>query len=475
MEYDVVIGLEVHAELKTNTKCFCSCKNESGVEPNTNCCPVCVGLPGALPVLNKKAVEQTIRAGLALGFDINRTAIFERKNYFYPDLAKAYQISQLVKPICIKGHLRVGEKDIPINRIHLEEDAGKLVHSNDGNTLIDYNRGGVPLIELVTDALQEPHIETADEAIEFLEKLRQIYIYAGVADCLIEKGQMRADVNVSLKPKGSPVYGTKVEMKNIMGFKSVYRAIQYEIERQKEILDDGGKIEQETRKWDDDKGINFTLRTKENSQDYRYFPDPDLLAVNISDAEIKKIKSTMPKLPAELKKIYTEEYGLSEYDADVLLQFKHVCDYYNECIELYRQPKTVCNWITTEIMARIKTETGAGPILIDKADLVWLMKNVDDKKINRLSAKDVLSKIWGTDLHAEQEAKRLNLIIDIDNNALDNIVKNVVNNNPVVVQQYLTENDPKILNYLVGQVMKETRGKANAGDVMSKIKEIVNK
>ncbi|MBR6779358.1 MAG: Asp-tRNA(Asn)/Glu-tRNA(Gln) amidotransferase subunit GatB [Clostridia bacterium] len=474
MNYDVVIGLEVHAELKTNTKCFCSCKNESGNEPNTNCCPVCVGLPGALPVLNKFAVEQTIRAGLALGFEINKTAIFERKNYFYPDLSKAYQISQLVKPICINGSLRVGEKDIPINRIHLEEDAGKLVHANDGSTLVDYNRGGVPLIELVTEALQEPHIETADEAIEFLEKLRQVYIYAGVADCLIEKGQMRADVNVSLKPKGSKEFGTKVEMKNIMGFKSVHRAIQYEIERQRDILDDGGKIEQETRKWDDDKGISFTLRTKENSQDYRYFPDPDLLAVEIDDSIIENVKNTMPMLPQELKNKYMQEYGLSEYDADVLLQFKHVSDFYNDCLSGYNQPKTVCNWLTTEIMARIKTETGAGPILISKQNLIWLMKNVDDKKINRLSAKEVLSQIWGTDLNAEEEAKRQNLIIDIDTSALDGIVKQVVENNANVVSQFKETGDSKILNFLVGQVMKETRGKANAGDVMAKIKDIVN-
>lgn len=472
MNYDVVIGLEVHAELKTNTKCFCSCKNEAGNLPNTNCCPVCVGLPGALPVLNKFAVEQTIRAGLALGFDINRTAIFERKNYFYPDLSKAYQISQLVKPICINGHLRVGDKNFPINRIHLEEDAGKLVHSQDGNTLVDYNRGGVPLIELVTEALEEPHISSADEAVAFMEKLRQIYIYAGVSDCLIEKGQMRADVNVSLKPHGSSEYGTKVEMKNIMGFKSVYRAINYEIARQKEILDDGGVILQETRKWDDEKGENFTLRTKENSQDYRYFPDPDLLAVEISDAEIKHIAKTMPVLPDELKKRYIES-GLSEYDADVLLQFKHVSDFYNECVKMYNQPKIVCNWITTEIMARIKTDTGAGPILIDAKNLVWLMKAVDDKKVNRLAAKDLLSQIWGTDLVAEAEAKRKNLIIDIDSSALDGIVKKVIENNASVVEQFKAENDPKILNYLVGQVMKETRGKANASDVMAKIKDMV--
>ena len=283
---------------------------------------------------------------------------------------------------------------------------------------------------------------------------------------------MRADVNVSLKPKGSKTYGTKVEMKNIMGFKSVHRAIEYEIARQKDILDDGGVIEQETRKWDDDKGMSFTLRTKENSEDYRYFPDPDLLAVNISEAEIENIRKTMPPLPDQLKAKYMGEFGLSEYDADVLLQFKNVSDFFNECVAEYNQPKTVCNWITTEIMARIKTETGAGPILISKQNLVWLMKNVDNKKINRLNAKDVLSAVWGTEKSAEQEAKARNLIIDIDTNALDEIVNKVVLNNAGVVAQFKAEQDPKILNFLVGQVMKETRGKANAGDVMAKIKEL---
>lgn len=471
MDFDVVIGLEVHAELKTNSKCFCSCANTFGKEPNTTCCPVCVGLPGALPVLNKKAVEQTIRAGLALGFEINKTAIFERKNYFYPDLAKAYQISQLVKPICINGHLKVGEKNIPIDRIHLEEDAGKLVHGNDGRTLVDYNRGGVPLIELVTDALQEPHIETADEAVAFLENLRQIYIYAGVSDCIQERGQMRADVNISLKPKGSNKFGTKVEMKNIMGFRAVHRAIEYEIARQKEILEEGGVIEQETRKWDNDKGINFTLRTKENSQDYRYFPDPDLLAVNISQEEIDKIAESMPPLPSQLKAKYMDEYKLNEYETDVLLQFKHVSDYFNECLTLYNNPKTICNWLLTDILAEIKTETGAGPILIKAKDLVWLMKATDERKINKVNAKDVIKNIWGTDISAESEAKRLNLIIDIDDNALDGIVKEVLQLNESVVLQIKKTNDLRKVDYLVGQVMKTTRGKANAADVMAKIKE----
>jgi len=467
MQYDVIIGLEVHAELKTETKCFCACKNEWGKSPNSNCCPVCVGLPGALPILNKDAVEKTIRAGLALGFEINRTAIFERKNYFYPDLPKAYQISQLEKPICINGKLKVFDKEIPINRIHLEEDAGKLIHEG-GISMIDYNRGGVPLIELVTDALKEPHMESADEAIEFLTKLRQIYIYSGIADCEVEKGQMRADVNVSLRPKGSKEFGTKVEMKNIMGFKSVYRAINYEIQRQKEILEDGGIILQETRKWNDEKGESFTLRSKENSEDYRYFADPDLLAIDIDEEDIERIKNTMPMLPEDLKKKYIEEYGLSEYDTDVILADKEISDMYKECLDMYFQPKSVANWITTEILARTK---GGAKVEVSKENLVWIIKSVDEKKLQRNAAKDLLTFIWGTDLNAEVEAKKQGIMADLSSDVVFEVLDRILQEKANVVNQYKTEQDPKILNFLVGQVMKETRGKANAQEVMEKLKE----
>ena len=470
MQYDVVIGLEVHAELNTKTKCFCSCKNQYGQSPNSNCCPVCVGLPGALPVLNGEAVKKTIKAGLAMGFEINKTAIFERKNYFYPDLPKAYQISQLEKPICINGSLRIFDKDIPINRIHLEEDAGKLIHQ--GNiSMIDYNRGGVPLIELVTDALKEPHIESADEAIEFLTKLRQIYIYAGVAECELEKGQMRADVNISLKPKGSAEYGVKVEMKNIMGFKSVYRAINYEINRQKEILDDGGTILQETRKWDDEKGESFTLRTKENSEDYRYFPDPDLIAIHISDEDIEEIKKSLSPLPDQLKQIYTSNYGLSEYDADVILADKKISDFYNQCVALYPQPKTIANWITTEILARIKNNED---IAISGENLIWIIKTVDEKKLQRNNAKELLSIIWGTDLDAQSEAKSRGLLSDLDQSVILGILDRVLKEKAEVVEQYKREKDPKILNFLVGQVMKASLGKANAQEIMQILREKLN-
>ena len=467
MEYDVIIGLEVHAELKTESKCFCSCKNEPNIKPNSNCCPVCVGLPGALPVLNKKAVEQTIKAGLALGFKINNTAIFEIKNYFYPDLSKAYQISQYEKPICKNGYLKIGKKKLPINRIHLEEDAGKLIHQ-EALTLVDYNRGGVPLIELVTDALKEPHMETADEAIQFLEKLRQVYIYAGVSDCEVEKGQMRADINVSLKPKGSQQFGTRVEMKNIMGFKAVYRAINYEIERQKDILDNGGIVLQETRRWDDEHGESYVLRSKENAEDYRYFADPDLLAVNISDEQIERIRKTLPVLPHQLKEIYTDEYGLSDYDSDVILANKEISEFYNECVKLYNQPKVIANWIITEVMARVKI---SNKIEINKENLIWIIKAVEDKKLQRNMAKDLLSLIWGKNINAESEAKKRGMLSNISSDFVFNILDKIIAANANVLEQYKKEQDPKILNFLVGQVMKETKGKANAQEVMEKIKE----
>ena len=314
-DYDIVIGLEVHSELKTNSKVFCSCKNQFGQEPNTNCCPVCVGLPGALPVLNKKAVELVIKAGLTMDCEINDIAVFERKNYFYPDLAKAYQISQLVKPICVGGHIDLENKTVRLNRIHLEEDAGKLVHSTAAiGTLIDYNRGGVPLMELVT----EPDISSADEAVEFLTKLRQRLIYAGVAECKMEQGGMRCDVNISVKKRGSLELGERTEMKNLNSFKSVYRAINYEANRQIEVLKNGGKIVQETRKWDDNHNRSISMRKKETSSDYRYFPDPDMLAVEIPREDVEALRKTLPLMPEELKARYISEYGLSEYESEIL-------------------------------------------------------------------------------------------------------------------------------------------------------------
>ncbi len=466
MQYDVVIGLEVHAELDTKSKCFCSCANSYGDKPNTNICPICVGLPGALPILNKQAFEYTIIAGLATNCKINDVAIFERKNYFYPDLSKAYQISQLEKPICINGHINLKNgKTIRINRIHLEEDAGKLIHEG-SNTLVDYNRGGVPLIELVT----EPDLSSADECIEFLTTLRGLYIYSGIAKCLIEEGGMRADVNISLKPKGSEKFGTRTEMKNIMGFKSIQRAINYEIERQKELLDEGKQVVQATLKWDDEKGENFVLRTKENSEDYRYFQDPDLPVVKIPNSLVEKISKNMPPLPHELKEKFTKEYLLSEYDADVIISNIDICKMFTRLITKFNKPKVVSNWLTTEVMARIKDNDDKS-IKISDENLLYIMQAVDNGKIQRLSAKDLLSKVWGNDLNAETTAKNMNIIVDISNDDILKVIEEVISGNPNVINQYLQSSDSKVLNFLVGLVMRQTKGKANAQFVMETIKK----
>ena len=324
--YDIVIGLEIHAELKTKTKVFCSCKNEFGAQPNTNTCPVCTGMPGALPILNKRAVELAIKAGLSFGCDISRYSVFERKNYFYPDLSKAYQISQLVYPLCVGGKVELDSgKTIRLNRIHLEEDAGKLTHiSKAVGTLVDYNRGGTPLIEMVT----EPDFSSAEEVVEFLKKVRENLVFENIANCYMEEGGMRCDVNLSLKKKGTSELGIRTEMKNLNSFKSVQRAIEYEAKRQAEVLSGGGVVIQETRKWNDDKGKSTSMRTKEQAQDYRYFPDPDILALNISDEDIERVKDEMVMLPAKRREVYQEEYGLPLYDAQILTSSKYISDYF---------------------------------------------------------------------------------------------------------------------------------------------------
>ena len=466
-EYDIVIGLEVHSELKTNSKVFCSCKNEFGQAPNTNCCPVCVGLPGALPVLNKKAVELVIKAGLTMDCEINNLAVFERKNYFYPDLAKAYQISQLVRPICIGGHIDLKNKKVRLNRIHLEEDAGKLVHGTQAiGTLIDYNRGGVPLMELVT----EPDISSADEAVEFLTKLRQKLIYAGVAECKMEQGGMRCDVNVSVKPKGSSEFGQRTEMKNLNSFKSVYRAINYEANRQIEILRNGGTIVQETRKWDDNHEKSISMRKKETSSDYRYFPDPDMLAVEISREDVEKIKATLPLMPDQLKEKFMGTYGLSEYESDILTKEKSLSDYFNQVLEHFDNAKEVSNWILTEILNRVK-DGESDEIEISPIELAKLLKLVEDKKVTRTNAKEMLTRVWeGESLEALEKEYGGR----VDGDQLKTIVQNIVENNPKAVEDYKTSDTPeKVFRWFTGQVMKETKGKANASKAEEFIREFL--
>lgn len=468
-EYDIVIGLEVHAELSTKSKVFCSCKNEFGAIPNSNCCPVCIGLPGSLPVLNKKAVELVIKAGLTIDSEINDLAVFERKNYFYPDLSKAYQISQLVRPICVGGELKLKNKIVKVNRIHLEEDAGKLIHSSgDAGTLIDYNRGGVPLMELVT----EPDISSAEEAVEFLTKLRSLLVFAEVAECKMEQGGMRCDVNISVKPKGSNVLGNRTEMKNLNSFKSVYRAIEFESERQIELLEKGEKVVQETRKWDDDAGISYAMRKKETSQDYRYFPDPDLLAVRIKRDEVDDIRKTLPLMPDKLKEKYVSEFGLTEYDAEIITKEKFLINFFEETIKLHSNPKNVANWLITEILSKIKDEDQPN-IKISPENLAKILNFIAEGKITRTVAKEIFAKVWEEDEDIDALVKTMGGGISDDE--LENLILRIISSNPKAVEDFKASPTPeKQLKWFVGQVMKETRGKANAVKAEEKIKNILN-
>lgn len=457
-EFDIVIGLEIHVELKTNSKVFCGCKNEYGSAPNTNCCPVCIGLPGALPVLNKQAVKSTIVAGLAHDCEINEIAVFERKNYFYPDLSKAYQISQLVKPICIGGGISLDSgKFIRLNRIHLEEDAGKLTHINEGTgSLIDYNRASVPLIEIVT----EPDISSANEALEFITKLRNNIVYTEIAECKMEEGGMRCDVNLSVMPKGSKILGTRTEMKNLNSFKMIQRAIESETERQINIVKNGGKITQETRRWDDEQGASFSMRSKETSQDYRYFPDPDILAVKISYADVEKIKNTLPILPQKLKKLLTEEYGLPAYDSEIILKNKETSTFYINSVKILNDPKTISNWLLTNILAKVK-DSKDGKIEISEKQFTDIIKLVQDKKISKQNATPLIDLIWGTNKIAEIVATEAKMINNLNTSELESIIKNILAENQTAASQYLADKD-KILNFLTGQVMRQTKGKADA-------------
>jgi len=466
MNYDVVIGLEVHAELKTSSKCFCSCRNEAGSEPNTNCCPVCVGMPGALPVLNKKAVELTIKAGLAVDSEINDFAVFERKNYFYPGLSKAYQISQMVHPLCVGGKIELSSgKTIRLNRIHLEEDAGKLTHiSKSVGSLVDYNRGGTPLIEIVT----EPDFCSSEEVDEFLKRVREALVFAGIAECKMQEGGMRCDVNLSLKPKGSKTFGTRTEMKNLNSFKSVSRAIEYEIKRQTAVLNDGDKVIQETRKWDDAKGKNLSMRTKEEAQDYRYFPDPDILPITIREEDIVRIKQEMPMLPKERRKLYEEQYLLSAQDSKQLTTNKYISDYFETCVKLYNVPKKISNWILTDLLRLVKDqEEYVFPI--SEESLVEIIKIVEDKKITKVIGLELLDKVITCKQSPLKLAKELNLLTIITDEQIEQILLQFKEENPKAVEQVKT--DPKVISFIIGYVMKHTQGKANGAVV----KELVGK
>jgi len=464
-KYDIVIGLEIHAELNTKTKVFCGCKNQFGDDPNTNTCPVCSGMPGALPVLNKRAVELAMKAGLCFGCDISKYSVFERKNYFYPDLSKAYQISQLVYPLCVGGKIVLDSgKTIRLNRIHLEEDAGKLTHNGRAvGTLVDYNRGGVPLIEMVT----EPDISSADEAVEFLKKVREAYVFENVANCKMEEGGMRCDVNLSLKPKGSTEFGTRTEMKNLNSFKSVQRAIEFEANRQAEVLEEGGRILQETRKWDDDTGANFAMRSKEQAQDYRYFPDPDLLPLDIHDEDIEAVKNEMVMLPADRRKMYVEEFGLPEYDAQILTSSKYISDYFEECVKNFNAPKKISNWIMVDILKLVKDQEEF-EFPISEKNLATIVKMVEEKVINKTVGLQLLDKVIETGKEPSVLAKEMNLLVTISDDEILALLRKLKQENTKVAEDY--KNAPeKVVGFIVGYVMKNTGGKANS----AKVRELI--
>lgn len=464
MEYETIIGLEVHCELKTQSKIFCTCRNKFVSEPNMHCCPVCNGYPGVLPVLNGKAVEYTIKAGLALGCEIARFSRFDRKHYFYPDLPKSYQTSQLDYPLCKSGNVELTvdgkKKSVRINRIHLEEDAGKLVHSDWGNgTLVDYNRGAVPLIEIVT----EPDINSADEAIAFLDSIKTILKYTGISDCKMEEGSLRCDVNLSVRPKGSAVYGTRTEMKNLNSFKAVHKAILYEEKRHREVIMAGDKVVQETRRWDDNIGKSLSMRSKENAIDYKYFPDPDLMPLILSEEFIEGIRSQLPELPEKRKQRYISDYGLPEYDADVLISDKAVSDFFDSCAADYENRKALSNWIMSDLLRKIKDsgiDTGETPIPVSPKNFVKMLKLYDDKVISQNAARTVFEKIWEKDCDPSELVDSMGLKQITDESELLKMVKEIIENNPQPAADYRSGNK-KALAFFVGQIMKATKGKAN--------------
>lgn len=460
-DYEVVIGLEVHAELSTKTKIFCSCANEFGAEPNTNVCPVCMGMPGALPVLNEKVVEYAVKAGLATNCEISRDSKNDRKNYFYPDTPKAYQISQFDKPLCENGYVEIetkeGNKTIRIERIHIEDDAGKLNHDNfGGESLVDLNRAGVPLIEIVS----KPDMRNAEEVEAYMKKLKSILEYIEVSDCKMQEGSLRGDINVSVHKPGTP-FGTRTEMKNMNSFRSIIRAIEYEVERQIDLIEDGGIVEQESLRWDDVSGKTFPMRDKENADDYRYFPDPDLVAIKLSDEYIDNIKATLPELPESRKQRYFEQYQLSEKDANIITSSKYLSDLFESAIEVCNNPKAVNNWIISDI-SRILNETETEPMAIpfDGNQLGKLVILIDKGTISSSIGKKVLEELFENPRDPEDIIKEKGWIQISDEGAIKEIVMKILEANPQSIADFKAGKD-RALGFLVGQAMKETKGKAN--------------
>ena len=478
MKYEAVIGLEVHAQIRTASKMFCACPNCYGSEPNTNVCPVCMGYPGVLPVPNKEAIRKTVIAGLLTNCTIAKYSKFDRKSYFYPDMPKNYQISQYDLPFCANGYIAIGgtgfsgepmaEKKIGITRIHLEEDVAKLTHFH-GASGVDYNRAGVPLMETVS----EPDMRSADEAYAYLTTLKEIFVYGGIGDCDQEKGQMRCDVNISLRPEGQKEFGTKVELKNLNSFRAVHRAIDYEIWRQSEVLSSGGTIRQETRGWNDDTGETYLMRTKEQAHDYRYFPDPDLAPVVLSDEFIADLRANLPELPGKMRERFVEQYALTPYDAEVLTQDKEIASYFETAAKYVKTPKTLANWIISELLRELDS-SGLASCKVNAENLGGLIALIESGTINGKIAKEVFAEMLesGESAKAIVDAKGLAQVSDTG--AIAKIVADAIAANPKQVQQYLDGNE-KVLMYLVGQVMKLSKGKANPPMVIQLLKEQLGK
>ncbi len=462
-KYEAVIGLEVHVELKTRTKAFCSCPNEFGSESNTNVCPVCLAMPGALPVLNKKMLEYGILTGLALNCRIARYCKFDRKNYFYPDLPKAYQISQFDLPLCEDGYLDVESKEgvrrVRINRIHMEEDAGKLTHGEGraDYSLVDLNRGGVPLLEIVT----EPDIRTPEEARLYLEDLKTVLQYLDVSDCKMEEGSLRCDANISLRHVGTDILNTKVEIKNMNSFRAVQRALEGEMERQYQLYEAGEQPVQETRGWDDSTGSTIVMRSKEEASDYRYFPDSDLVPVVLTDEKVEQIKGLLPELPAARKERFVAEYELPAYDAGVLTSSRELADYFEECLEGYNDPKQVSNWVMVEFLRLLNTNNmEICEAKLTPEHLVEMLQLMEKGTISGKIAKTVFEEMFATGKSAAKVVEEKGLLQISDESQLAEIVAQVVADNPEVIEDY-KKGKKKALGFLVGQVMKTTRGKAN--------------
>ena len=475
-QYETVIGLEVHVELATKTKIFCGCSTAFGGAPNTHTCPVCTGMPGSLPVLNKQVVEYAMAVGLALNCDINQYCKFDRKNYFYPDNPQNYQSSQLYLPICINGHVEIetagGKKNVGIHEIHMEEDAGKLVHDDWADcSLVDYNRSGVPLIEIVS----EPDMRSADEVIAYLEKLRMTIQYLGASDCKLNEGSMRADVNLSVREVGASEFGTRTEMKNLNSFKAIARAIEGERARQIELLEDGKKVVQETRRWDDNKEYSYAMRSKEDAQDYRYFPDPDLTPIVISDEWIQKIKDSEPEFQEQKAARYEKEFDIPAYDISILTASKKMADLFEQTVSLGANPKKASNWLMGETMRLLKEkEMEPEDITFAPENLAKLIALADKGTINSTVAKEVFEVVFTENTDPEQYVKEHGLGTVSDEGALRETIEKIVEENPQSVADYQA-GKKKAIGFLVGQTMKAMQGKANPGMVNQILTEILDR